>query len=140
MDGSALWEGAATIFQTAASSDGDVHDLIRLSNSFVGSKVEGLHLVGALLAAVDGRRPLRAVAQAHVSVLGVLEGPNLAHIRLRLLANLEEYWRTMLANASFRFSHPKALQETLSAVGERGTVEGAAGVIRAVAADLGVRR
>jgi hypothetical protein len=138
--GGPIWDGAATVLRTAASTQGDVNDLIRLANSFVGSSAEGLHLVAALLAAVDGRRSVRAIAQAHAALLRVLEGPSLAHIRQRLLANMEEYWRAMLDTAPFRFSHPKALQEELAGVRERGTVEGAARVVRAVASDLGVRR
>lgn len=137
--GGPIWDGAATVLQTAASTQGDVNDLIRLANSFVGSSAEGLHLVGALLASVDGRRGLRGIAQAHAALLRVLEGPNLAHIRLRLLANMEEYWRAMLDAAPFRFSHPRALQEAFAGVRERGSVEGAVGVVRAVASDLGVR-
>lgn len=46
---------------------------------------------------------------------------------------MEEYWRTMLDNAPFRFSHPRSLQETLAEVTERGTVEGAARVAMAIA-------
>jgi hypothetical protein len=138
--GGPIWDGAATVLRTAASTQGDVNDLIRLANSFVGSSAEGLHLVAALLAAVDGRRSVRAIAQAHAALLRVLEGPSLAHIRQRLLANMEEYWRAMLDTAPFRFSHPRALQEELAGVRERGTVEGAARVVRAVASDLGVRR
>jgi len=138
--GSATWEAAATVFRTAVTQDGTVNDLIRLANEYERSGVVGVHLVAALLASVDPRRALRAVAQAHVAVLAVLEGPNLAHIRERVLANVEQYWRGMFAAAPFRFSHPAVLKGVVGAIAGSGAAESAPLVVRAVADDLGVRR
>jgi hypothetical protein len=139
LDESSTWKATATALRLAASKDGSVTDLIRFANETVTSGMEGVHMVAALLASVDERRSLGAVAQAHLAVLGVLEGPNLAHIRGRLLANVEQYWRGMVTRAPFRFSHPAVLKAELSAARDGTIVESAAFVLRAVAADLGVR-
>ncbi len=140
ISGSAAWEAAEMVFRTAATKDGNVNDLIRLANHHGTSGAEGAHLIAALLASVDPRRKLRTVAQAHVAVLGVFEGPNLAHIRDHVMGNVEQYWRAMLAAAPFQFSHPTALREALAEMPERGVTERAARVVRAVADDLGVHR
>ena len=140
LDGDKDWAAAAVVFQTAASSSGGVNDLLRLANSFVGSPVEGLHLIAALLASVDGRRRLRTIAQAHLAILDHLIGPNLAFARDRVLANMQAYWRQMADTAAFQFAHPRLLREELAAIPRAETVDSAARVLRAVGRDLGVKR
>lgn len=140
VSGSAMFEAAAKVFRTAASKEGSVNDLIVLANELATSGAEAVHMIAALLASVDDRRALRAVAQAHLAVLAVLAGPSLAHVRERVMANLEQYWRGMLERAPFQFSHPIALREALAATGGLGAVASASLVVRAVADDLRVRR
>jgi hypothetical protein len=130
------WLLAANMFDTLLSPETSHAEFVQLANSLGRSEAPVLSIVAGVVAGADPRNTLEQIVQIHLVLISSL--PDEDAVRARILGAISDFWRTLVKDSPFRFSHPRILRAGLEEIGMGESFESVRRVVHAVADDLRV--